>query len=68
MGEPLEDEQEYEVGTLDMFTFGIGYERIALGQSPKFMLPDFLRDLLRLELQHPGSLDQSEQCRWEISH
>ncbi|MWV44057.1 bifunctional metallophosphatase/5'-nucleotidase [Paenibacillus sp. HJL G12] len=68
MGEQLQDEQVYEVGTLDMFTFGIGYERIALGQSPEFLLPDFLRDLLRLELQRPGSLDESEQCRWAKVH
>jgi 2',3'-cyclic-nucleotide 2'-phosphodiesterase (5'-nucleotidase family) len=68
MGEPLEDEREYEVGTLDMFTFGIGYESIALGENPRFMLPDFLRDLLRLELQRPGSLDESERVRWVKTH
>ncbi|MDR0270965.1 bifunctional UDP-sugar hydrolase/5'-nucleotidase [Paenibacillus sp.] len=68
MGEQLKDEQEYEVGTLDMFTFGIGYENIALGENPRFMLPDFLRDLLRLELQRPGSLDESEQNRWVKAH
>ncbi|MGN7358177.1 bifunctional metallophosphatase/5'-nucleotidase [Paenibacillus sp. SAF-054] len=67
-GEQLGDEQEYEVGTLDMFTFGIGYDRIALGQHPEFMLPDFLRDLLRLELQRPGSLDESERIRWAEAH
>lgn len=50
MGEKLLDEQEYEVGTLDMFTFGIGYESLALGSDPQFLLPEFLRDLLRFEL------------------
>lgn len=63
-GEALQDEQEYEVGTLDMFTFGIGYEHIAKGQDPEFMLPDFLRDLLRLELQRPLSLSECEHKRW----
>ncbi|MCJ8015265.1 bifunctional metallophosphatase/5'-nucleotidase [Paenibacillus sp. KQZ6P-2] len=67
-GEQLQDEQEYEVGTLDMFTFGIGYEHIALGHSPEFLLPDFLRDLLRLELQRPSSMDESEQNRWAQAH
>jgi len=68
MGEKLRDEQEYEMGTLDMFTFGIGYESLALGRNPRFLLPEFLRDLLRLELQHPGSLAESERCRWVQSH
>ncbi|GIO31395.1 putative metallophosphoesterase YunD [Paenibacillus albilobatus] len=64
MGERLQDEQEYEVGTLDMFTFGIGYESLAMGRNQRFLLPEFLRDLLRLELQRPGSLAESERNRW----
>ncbi len=68
MGEKLLDEQEYEVGTLDMFTFGIGYESLALGSDPQFLLPEFLRDLLRFELVRPGSLAESERRRWAQRH
>lgn len=62
--EPLEDETEYEVGTLDMFTFRSGYESIADGREPVYLVPHFLRDLLRMELQRPGSLEESAVRRW----
>nr|WP_145136087.1 bifunctional UDP-sugar hydrolase/5'-nucleotidase [Paenibacillus sp. Y412MC10] len=63
-GEPLRDDRMYTVGTLDMFTFGTGYEQISRGEDPKYLLPEFLRDLLRLELQRPGSLDTCGKHRW----
>ncbi|WP_342566382.1 bifunctional UDP-sugar hydrolase/5'-nucleotidase [Paenibacillus sp. FSL R7-0345] len=63
-GKPLEDETEYEVGTLDMFTFRSGYESIASGRDPVYLVPHFLRDLLRMELQRPGSLEESSVIRW----
>ncbi|WP_342477364.1 bifunctional UDP-sugar hydrolase/5'-nucleotidase [Paenibacillus sp. FSL H7-0350] len=64
-GEQLEDTKVYSVGTLDMFTFRTGYESIANGREAVFMLPHFLRDLLRMELQRPGSLDECEAVRLE---
>jgi 2',3'-cyclic-nucleotide 2'-phosphodiesterase (5'-nucleotidase family) len=64
-GELLEDSREYDVGTLDMFTFRIGYESIANGRDPVYLVPHFLRDLLRMELQRPGSLEESADIRWE---
>jgi 5'-nucleotidase len=63
-GCPLSDDQEYIVGTIDMFIFGVGYERIALGRDRKFILPEFLRDLLSIELQRPNSLEECEVVRW----
>ncbi|UQZ35873.1 multifunctional 2',3'-cyclic-nucleotide 2'-phosphodiesterase/5'-nucleotidase/3'-nucleotidase [Paenibacillus sp. PK3_47] len=63
-GEPLEDDREYTVGTLDMFTFRTGYESIANGRDPVYLVPHFLRDLLRMELQRPGSLEECETTRW----
>ncbi|MFC3749161.1 bifunctional metallophosphatase/5'-nucleotidase [Paenibacillus sp. GCM10012306] len=63
-GQLLEDDREYEVGTLDMFTFRIGYETLANGKDAVYLLPHFLRDLLRMELQRPGSLDESFLPRW----
>ncbi|WP_310832417.1 bifunctional metallophosphatase/5'-nucleotidase [Paenibacillus pedocola] len=64
-GEPLEDSREYNVGTLDMFTFRIGYESLANGRDPVYLVPHFLRDLLRMELQRPGSLEESANVRWK---
>lgn len=63
-GEPLEDDREYTVGTLDMFTFRTGYESIANGRDPVYLVPHFLRDLLRMELQRPGSLEECAITRW----
>ncbi|QUL56704.1 bifunctional metallophosphatase/5'-nucleotidase [Paenibacillus tritici] len=65
-GERLEDTRVYSVGTLDMFTFRTGYESIANGREAVYLLPHFLRDLLRMELQRPGSLEESEAVRWEL--
>lgn len=64
-GYPLEDEKEYNVGTLDMFTFRAGYETIANGKDAMYLLPHFLRDLLRMELKRPNSFDESMLIRWE---
>ncbi|MBP2002581.1 2',3'-cyclic-nucleotide 2'-phosphodiesterase (5'-nucleotidase family) [Paenibacillus shirakamiensis] len=63
-GVPLQKEKEYIVGTLDMFTFGIGYERLKQGTQREYILPEFLRDLLRLELQIPGAVEASYLERW----
>ncbi|MNX32251.1 Trifunctional nucleotide phosphoesterase protein YfkN precursor [compost metagenome] len=63
-GVPLEPDEEYLVGTLDMFTFGIGYERLTQGTDKVYMLPEFIRDLLRTELQEPGAVDSSFFSRW----
>lgn len=62
--DPLEEDKEYTVGTLDMFTFRSGYESIANGTNVVHLLPHFLRDLLRMELQRPGSLEECGKSRW----
>ncbi|MBW4840061.1 MAG: bifunctional metallophosphatase/5'-nucleotidase, partial [Paenibacillaceae bacterium] len=64
-GEPLREEQTYLVGTLDMFTFGVGYERLKRGTEKRYMLPEFLRDLLRIELQTAGAVESCFQSRWK---
>ncbi len=64
-GVPISPHQEYDVGTLDMFTFGIGYEMIKNGTNRQYMLPDFLRDLLKMELQTPGAVEDSFLPRWK---
>lgn len=64
-GKPVEARRTYDVGTLDMFSFGVGYERLKNGSDMRFMLPDFLRDLLRLELQTDGAAENCFQQRWK---
>ncbi|MGM1047905.1 MAG: bifunctional metallophosphatase/5'-nucleotidase [Bacillota bacterium] len=63
-GVPIEKDREYAVGTLDMFTFKVGYETLAKGQDVLYMLPEFIRDLLRQELSRPGALEESFLTRW----
>ncbi|MGF7046599.1 2',3'-cyclic-nucleotide 2'-phosphodiesterase (5'-nucleotidase family) [Paenibacillus sp. DS2015] len=63
-GERLVDDKDYEVGTIDMFTFRVGYEKIADGHDARYILPELLRDILHMELQRPGSLDEGYESRW----
>lgn len=63
-GEPIEPYKDYVAGTLDMFTFGIGYERLKNGTDRQYLLPEFLRDLLRLELQTAGAVESCFLSRW----
>ncbi|MDP4097925.1 bifunctional metallophosphatase/5'-nucleotidase [Paenibacillus sp. P96] len=67
-GELLVDEEIYNVGTLDMFTFKIGYESLASGTEPEYRLPEFLRDLIGIELQRPNALQESMASRWITVH
>ena len=66
-GVPLQLEQQYSVGTLDMFTFGIGYEGLQAGENIIYFLPQFLRDLLKQELQTPFAVEDSTLKRWLIN-
>lgn len=63
-GEPLDSNREYSVGTLDMFTFKVGYETLSHGTDTVYMLPEFIRDLLREELSRPGALEETLIKRW----
>lgn len=64
-GVPIVPEDVYSVGTLDMFTFGIGYECLKQGSDQEFLLPEFLRDLLRMELQTAGAIETCFYHRWK---
>ncbi|MCM3127323.1 bifunctional UDP-sugar hydrolase/5'-nucleotidase [Paenibacillus sp. MER 78] len=63
-GIPLNDNQLYRVGTLDMFTFNVGYHSLSLGSEPAYHLPEFIRDLIAMELKRPNSLDECLRQRW----
>ncbi|MFC5529349.1 bifunctional metallophosphatase/5'-nucleotidase [Cohnella yongneupensis] len=45
-GEPLQADRIYDVGTLDMFTFGVGYVGLKEGTDVRYFLPEFIRDTL----------------------
>lgn len=50
-GEPMDEQCEYIVGTLDMFTFNVGYPPLAHGTRTLYHLPEFIRDLLETEIK-----------------
>ncbi|CAH0117778.1 Trifunctional nucleotide phosphoesterase protein YfkN [Paenibacillus sp. CECT 9249] len=66
-GEPLDAERTYNVGTIDMFTFGIGYQTLKEGTDVQYYLPEFIRDLVRMELQDGDQVRRSLQRRWHRS-
>ncbi|MDT0121921.1 bifunctional UDP-sugar hydrolase/5'-nucleotidase [Paenibacillus sp. RRE4] len=63
-GIPMDGKREYVVGTLDMFTFNVGYPSLAQGSNIQYYLPEFIRDLLEEELKRPGALEESLRNRW----
>ncbi|SMO84724.1 bifunctional metallophosphatase/5'-nucleotidase [Melghirimyces algeriensis] len=62
---PLEDQQMYRVATIDMLTFGVGYQEFKNGKELKFFLPGFLRDILASHFSSAGSVEQSYTSRWQ---
>ncbi|MBB6672344.1 bifunctional metallophosphatase/5'-nucleotidase [Cohnella nanjingensis] len=63
-GETLDDDRTYAVGTLDMFTFGIGHVGLKEGRTERFYLPEFIRDLLAEELNDPAAVADCRRPRW----
>ncbi|MBW7477791.1 bifunctional metallophosphatase/5'-nucleotidase [Paenibacillus oenotherae] len=66
-GEPFDDNRHYRIGTIDMFTFGIGYETIKGGTEIQYFLPEFIRDVLSAELVNREALERCGASRWHIS-
>ncbi|WP_078429970.1 bifunctional metallophosphatase/5'-nucleotidase [Alkalihalobacterium alkalinitrilicum] len=50
-GNPIDPKKEYELATLDMFTFGKLYPAIAESTSKVFYMPELLRDVLLWKLK-----------------
>ncbi|WP_177167991.1 bifunctional metallophosphatase/5'-nucleotidase [Marininema mesophilum] len=63
-GVPLEDKKRYQVATIDMFTFGVGYLEMEKGEEIEYFLPEFLRDVLAHQLQQKGAIQHSWKRRW----
>lgn len=51
-GKPLESKANYEVATIDMFTFGRFYPAVTQAKDKRYFLPEMLRDLLAWKLSH----------------
>ncbi|MBH5318529.1 bifunctional metallophosphatase/5'-nucleotidase [Paenibacillus sp. GSMTC-2017] len=63
-GEPLLDDKLYTVGSIDMFSFKVGYESLAKADNFQFYLPQFIRDVIEHELTNPESLQTCHKQRW----
>ncbi|WP_409345252.1 bifunctional metallophosphatase/5'-nucleotidase [Paenibacillus sp. MBLB4367] len=63
-GEPLEEQRVYTVGTLDMFTFRVGYLSLSEGQDVSYCLPEFIRDVLEEQLRDKEALIGCREPRW----
>lgn len=66
-GEPLDEGRDYTVGTIDMFTFGVGYETIKNGGDIRYYLPEFIRDVLAAELRDAEALERCAVSRWVMT-
>lgn len=63
-GMPLELDRYYSVGTIDMFTFDIGYRSLANYEEVIYCLPEFIRYIVEIELMHLDNIVQSQYLRW----
>lgn len=63
-GEPLSPRRWYRIGTIDMFTFGVGYRGFLEGKEIRYYLPELLRDVLIRQLQDREQLRASSRKRW----
>jgi len=60
----LTDDQMVVVGTIDMFTFGIGYLSLSRGRDIEYFLPEFLRDVLLHQLMDAERIALSSRRNW----
>jgi 5'-nucleotidase len=60
----LQKDRIYQVGTIDMFTFGIGYLSLREGKNRTYYMPEFLRDVLAKQLSTPEELNNCRKVHW----
>ncbi|BBI32394.1 bifunctional metallophosphatase/5'-nucleotidase [Cohnella abietis] len=63
-GVALDEKKMYSVGTLDMFTFGVGYIGLKEGVDTRYFLPDFIRDILSRALNQKEWITNCRKPRW----
>ncbi|MBS7531356.1 bifunctional metallophosphatase/5'-nucleotidase [Hazenella sp. IB182353] len=64
----LKDDKIYEVATIDMLTFGVGFTSIQKGAIIKKFLPGFLREVLAQHLQNNKKQVVRFDKRYVIEH
>ncbi|TCP68306.1 bifunctional metallophosphatase/5'-nucleotidase [Baia soyae] len=62
--ERLEDEDRYQLATIDMFTFGSGYVTLKESDLLRYYVPEFLRDLLKDAVQDSSKIEKAKEKRW----
>ncbi|MFD0620327.1 bifunctional metallophosphatase/5'-nucleotidase [Paenibacillus sp. GCM10027629] len=65
-GDRLQKEEVYQVATLDMFTFGVGYMALKEGIDRRYYLPEFIRDLLAWALCQESLLSTCPTEHWHL--
>jgi 2',3'-cyclic-nucleotide 2'-phosphodiesterase (5'-nucleotidase family) len=66
--QPLDPDREYEIGTLDMFTFGVGHVSLKNGRNIRYLLPEFIRELLWEALKDHDLIKDSRRNRLRLIH
>lgn len=62
--ELLNENRNYTIGTIDMFTFGVVFPTFKQGKNIRFYFPEFLRDVLQKELVNEKTLKESHLQHW----
>ncbi|HBI04179.1 MAG TPA: metallophosphoesterase, partial [Paenibacillaceae bacterium] len=62
--ERLQENRNYTIGTIDMFTFGVVFPTFKQGKDIRFYFPEFLRDVLQKELGNEKTLQESHLQHW----
>lgn len=66
-GMPLQDEEQYIVASIDMFTFGVGYPSLQEGVVEKFYVPETLRDILAISLRSGQAIEAAIAAQpWQL--
>lgn len=63
-GEALELQRSYRVASIDMFTFKVGYTSLANFENATYYLPEFIRNIMEVELTNAEHIEQSKTKRW----
>lgn len=66
-GREILDLDVLSVGSIDMFVFGAGYLSLKQGENIQFLLPDFLRDILKSQLQNERELERCRDSRFTLT-
>lgn len=66
-GKTLPPTQWISIGTIDMFVFMKPYQALHRIKEVQYILPDFLRHLLAIELRRDGAREESKKKRYIIS-